>query len=151
MNEIIKPEISYSPAGAAPAERQATALSAWNGERVRNTPEEVMRILMPMFGLFPQMKVEEATMALYIDMLRDISPERLERAVKRSMAECKFLPTVADIRERYDADRRPQTGSSDAFPDWLEAYPPARTFLRTTRAEQLERLKRTRDWDKLYA
>lgn len=133
MNDITKP--------------QPQAL-AWNGKPVRNTAQQVLSILRPMLALFPQMPVEEETLAVYIDMLRDIPPDKLAASVRRCMSECKFLPTVADIRERYDELRQPMPQPMQ--PDDRPALNYDAQLCRETPQERMERIKRIERRERTY-
>jgi hypothetical protein len=44
------------------------------------------------------MVVHEATHEVFLEQLRDLSPERLLAAVRRHVRESRFFPTVAELR-----------------------------------------------------
>ena len=60
---------------------------------------ETMNALKQLFAAYPQTQVSEQTVAVYLKMLRDIPAEALQVAVDQSIATCKFLPTVAELRD----------------------------------------------------
>lgn len=123
---------------------------AWNGKPVRNTEAEVTAILAPMFALFPNTAADGSTFEIYVRMLRDVDRETLAVAVLQAMNTCKFLPTVAEIREFI-----PQRGAgphSDVDPATLPPIP-AKMFRLDPdedRRQRLERLRQTKGWDKYY-
>lgn len=124
---------------------------AWNGRQARSTDEEIVKILAPMFALFPATKADRNTVAGYVMMLRDIDPQKLAAAVLKAMATCKFLPTVAEIREHLEL--RPPGPASPVDPLTLPPVP-AKMFRLPEdddRQERLERLRQTRHWSKYYA
>lgn len=121
---------------------------AWNGQPVRNTFDEVAAILRPMLALYPQTPVEAETLAVYIDMLRDIEPDRLAESVRQCMSECKWLPTVADIRERYE-EMRQVTPPRITIDDRPELNPNAKLY-RETPQERAELLKRINRRERIY-
>lgn len=113
---------------------------AWNGQPIRNTINEVMNILQPMLALYPQTPLEPETLAVYIDMLRDIAPDKLAECVRLSMAESEWLPTVAHIRRHYEELRQvvPPRLKMEELPE-LNING---KLYRETVAERMERLKR---------
>lgn len=124
---------------------------AWNGKPVRNSEEEATVILAPMFALFPQTNADKNTFALYVKMLRDVDPEVLSGAVLRAMNSCKFLPTVAEIREQIEA--RTPGPRNDVDPSKL-ANVPVKMFRLDPdedRRQRMERLRHTQKWDRYYA
>lgn len=124
---------------------------AWNGRRVKSTDDEIIRILAPMFALFPQTKADKNTVAVYVMMLRDVAPDVLANAVLRAMNTCKFLPTVAEIREQIDS--RTPGPRNDVDPSILPDIPSKMFRLDDDedRRQRLERLRQTKNWGKYYA
>jgi hypothetical protein len=124
---------------------------AWNGRPVRNTEQDATVILAPMFAAYPNTNADDATFEIYVKMLRDIDPQRLADAVLKAMSICKFLPTVADIREQLE--QRAPGPRSDVDPHQLPDIPKKmyRPDPETDRQERLERLRQTRKWDGKYA
>lgn len=58
-------------------------------------------ILKQLFVGFPSTEISEATVAVYLRLLADIPPAELQVIVDQCLVECKFLPTVAELRERH--------------------------------------------------
>lgn len=75
------------------------------------------RILRQLFSAYANAQVTVETIAIYDRLLSDIPPAELETVVYQCIAECKFLPTVAEIRERYHALTRTlgQLSATDAW------------------------------------
>lgn len=119
---------------------------AWNGRRVRSTDDEIIRILAPMFALFPQTKADKNTVAVYVMMLRDVTPDVLADAVLMAMNTCKFLPTVAEIREQIDS--RAPGPRNDVDLHTLKPVPGKMFRLEPEedRRQRMERLRRTKGW-----
>lgn len=124
---------------------------AWNGRRVRSTDDEIIRILAPMFTLFPQTKADKNTVGIYVMMLRDVAPDVLANAVLKAMNTCKFLPTVAEIREQIDS--RAPGPRSDVDPAELPSIPNKMFRLdpEEDKRQRLERLRMTKGWSRYYA
>ncbi len=135
MDEIIKSEAQQL---------------AWNGKPVRSTDEQILVCLAPMFALFPQTKADKNTVAAYVMMLRDIEPQVLSAAIFKAMNACKFLPTVAEIREQLGIQM--PGPRNDVDPRTLPPVPHKMFRLpdEEDRQQRLERLRQTRKWDKLY-
>jgi hypothetical protein len=124
---------------------------AWNGRPVRNTEEVATVILAPMFAAYPNTNADDATFEIYVKMLRDIDPQRLADAVLKAMSTCKFLPTIADIREQLE--NRAPGPRNDVDPHTLPDIPSRMYRLPPDedKAERMERLRQTRKWDGKYA
>lgn len=124
---------------------------AWNGKRVRGTDEQIVEIIGPMFALFASSKATGETVRAYVMMLRDIAPDKLADAVLSAMNTCKFLPTVADIREQLEV--RAPGPRNDIDPATLPPVPIKMFRLdeEEDRRQRLERLRQTKGWDKYYA
>ena len=60
---------------------------------------DTFSILKQLFSAFPNTQVSEATVAVYLRLLRDIQPDDLQVAVDQAIATCKFMPTVAELRD----------------------------------------------------
>ena len=62
-------------------------------------------IFKQLFESFPNSagKVTETTVAMYYRLLRDIPDEELQITIDQCIAESRFLPTIAEIRERWHA------------------------------------------------
>jgi hypothetical protein len=61
------------------------------------------RILKQLFSAYANSQVTIETIAVYDRLLADIPPGDLQTVIDQAIAECKFLPTVAEIRERWHA------------------------------------------------
>lgn len=61
------------------------------------------KILRQLFSAYANAQVTVETIAVYDRLLSDIPPADLQTVVDQAIAECKFLPTVAELRERYHA------------------------------------------------
>lgn len=79
--------------------------------------DEMEFVLSQLFSAYANAKIDEGTVAVYLRLLRDIPPAELQTVVDQCVAECKFLPTVAEIRERYHALTR-TLGNMTATDAW---------------------------------
>jgi len=124
---------------------------AWNNKPVRSTDEQIVTILGPMFALFPQTKADKNTVAVYVMMLRDLDPQTLAAAVLKAMNTCKFLPTVAEIREQLET--RSPGPRSDVDPRQLKPVPSQMFRLDEDedRRQRMARLAQTKGWGKFYS
>lgn len=57
--------------------------------------------LRQLFASYPNSQATVETVAQYDRLLSDIPPADLQTVVDQAVAECKFLPTVAELRERW--------------------------------------------------
>lgn len=124
---------------------------AWNNKPVRSTDEQIVTILGPMFALFPQTKADKNTVAVYVMMLRDLDPQALAAAVLKAMNVCKFLPTVAEIREQLET--RAPGPRNDVDPRQLKPVPSQMFRLDEDedRRQRMARLAQTKGWGKFYS
>lgn len=124
---------------------------AWNGKPTRSTEEEITAILAPMFAAYPNTNADDATFEIYVRMLRDIDRETLSNAVLKAMNTCKFLPTIAEIREQIES--RPPGPRNDVDPAKLKPVPQKMHRLdpNEDRRQRMAQLRRTSKWDKYYA
>lgn len=58
-------------------------------------------VLKQLFSAYPNTEVGEGTVAIYIRLLGDIPVEELQAVVDQCIADCKFLPTVAEVRDHW--------------------------------------------------
>lgn len=58
-------------------------------------------VLKQLFAAYPNAQVHEGTVAMYYRLLQDIPVEQLQVVVDECVATHKFLPTVAEVREKY--------------------------------------------------
>lgn len=77
---------------------------------------EIAKLIGVMAAAYPNTQVTDATIEVYITMLKDIPLELLTVSVQQCMAESEFLPTVAKIREKALALTTP------VAPEPLEAW-----------------------------
>jgi hypothetical protein len=63
----------------------------------------IMPIIRQLVSAYPNAQVTVETIAVYDRLLSDIPPGDLQTVVDQCVAECKFMPTVAELRERYHA------------------------------------------------
>lgn len=63
---------------------------------------QISEMIGAMATLFPNAEISTTVNRSYVKMLKDIPLPVLTAAIDQSIAECRFLPTVADIRERAD-------------------------------------------------
>jgi hypothetical protein len=114
----------------------------WDGKPVRNTEDEVVAILAPMFAMFAAAKADGNTVDAYVMMLRNVDPAVLRPAVLKAMNTCKFLPTVADIREHIEATVLPGP-SSHVDPKQMKPVP-QKMFRLSDEEDRRERMARLR-------
>lgn len=122
-------------------------------DRERTPRPEVIRLLAPMFALWPQHKIPEATYHAYADRLCSLPAESLQRAILHCMDNCKSLPTVADIMDAWKQRTAPGPRTDltveqiVALPDWP---PPDSHLYRQSDDERKQRLQRTKKWGYRY-
>jgi|ERR1044071_1481370 hypothetical protein len=80
-----------------------------------NEPE-ISELIGLMSAAYPNAKVSDPTIEVYIAMLKDIPLDVLTASVQQCMAESEFLPTVAKIRDKA------LSLSSPVAPEPLEAW-----------------------------
>lgn len=73
---------------------------------------EITKMIGVMAAAYPNTQVSDATVKVYVSMLRDVPLEYLTPAIQQSMAESEFIPSIARIREKALAIIRPQHPSS---------------------------------------
>lgn len=59
------------------------------------------RVLRQLFSAYANAQVTVETIAVYDRLLSDIPAADLQTVIDQCIADCKFLPTVAEIRERW--------------------------------------------------
>lgn len=82
--------------------------------------EKRIKILTVLFGMFGQAG-DDNRIELYLQFTQDLPTEVLDKAVKKVVTECKFLPTVAEIIEAARglvAEAEPDT----RVKTWAEAW-----------------------------
>lgn len=65
--------------------------------------KSIETVLMKLFSGFPNTAITETTVLVYAERLQDMDLPTLETVVNQCIEECKFLPTIAEIRERLHA------------------------------------------------
>ena len=81
--------------------------------------DEMEFVLSQLFSAYVHAKVDDGTVAIYARLLSDIPPCDLQTVVDQAIAECRFLPTVAELRERFHALTR-TLGQPSATEAWGE-------------------------------
>lgn len=65
--------------------------------------DKLQFILNQLFSAYPHAQITEGTVAVYLRLLADIPPGELQTVVDQCIASGKFLPTVAEIRDKWHA------------------------------------------------
>lgn len=60
-------------------------------------------IIRQLVAAYPNAQVTVETIAVYDRLLSDIPPSELQTVVDQCVATCKFLPTVAEIRDKWNS------------------------------------------------
>lgn len=63
--------------------------------------ERIAYILKQLFAAFPNNKVTEGTVAVYVDRLKDIPVNELQAVVNQCIDESEFMPTIAKLKEMH--------------------------------------------------
>jgi len=63
----------------------------------------IQGILKQLFSAYPNTQVTPETVAVYLRLLADFAPADLQVIVDQAVATCKFLPTVAELRDMRHA------------------------------------------------
>ena len=63
----------------------------------------IFPIIRQLFSCFPHAEGSDGTIAQYVRLLSDIPAETLQIVVDQSIAECRFVPSIAELRERFHA------------------------------------------------
>lgn len=85
-----------------------------------NNQQQTLKALS-MLQLAYTTDMSEQRMLLYVNMLGDVNPVTLEQAVANLINKCKFLPTVAEIREECTA-LSGYVNAHEEMPTALEAW-----------------------------
>jgi len=91
---------------------------------------DTLSVLKQLTAAFPSSNIGKETIAVYVRMLSDISKNELQAVVDQCLVECRFLPTIAEIRERHRLLTR-DLSIPTAEASWEEVR---RSFGRTNRA-----------------
>lgn len=60
-----------------------------------------MSVLRQLAAAYPNSEVTKQTVAVYYRLLSDIPVDELQTIVDQCLHECRFLPTIAELRERH--------------------------------------------------
>lgn len=77
----------------------------------------IQPVLKQLFEAYPNNRVTDGTVAMYLRLLQDIPAHELQTVVDQSVATCKFLPTVAELRDTWHALTR-TLGTQSAAEAW---------------------------------
>jgi len=85
----------------------------------------IVKIIIGMAAAYPNFQIRKDTITVYVEMLKDIPPEELDRAAKLVLVRSKFFPTIAEIREavaelRTEGQRAGILSAVDAWNSVLE-------------------------------
>ena len=58
-------------------------------------------VLRQLFAAYPNTQVSDGTVLIYLKLLQDVPVDDLQVVVDQCIASCKFLPTVAELREQW--------------------------------------------------
>lgn len=67
---------------------------------------EIGPVLKQLFAAYPTTNVGEDTVAVYVRLLQDIPSAALQQSVDQCILECSFLPSVAEIRQQWEKQKR---------------------------------------------
>lgn len=81
--------------------------------------DEMEFVLSQLFSAYVNAKVDEGTVAIYTRLLADIPVGDLQTVIDQAIAESRFLPSVAELRDRYHALTR-TLGQPSASEAWGE-------------------------------
>lgn len=63
------------------------------------TPAQVAKLVAVLLSAYPHVRTNEGTSMAYERMLADLDHGAAQAAIERLLSSCKFLPTIAEIRE----------------------------------------------------
>lgn len=79
---------------------------------------DIQGILKQLFSAYPNTQVTPETVAVYLRLLGDIAPTDLQVIVDQAVATCKFLPTVAELRDmRHSMEAMGELSWGEAWED----------------------------------
>lgn len=82
---------------------------------------EVIKLLGMLAAAYPNMKeIDEITVALWYDCLKDVDTEPAVLAIKKHILESPFPPSIADIRKQVAAVTMPEGQKLDGATAWGE-------------------------------
>lgn len=84
------------------------------------TRDDVFKVCQVMAAAYPNFVLRKDTIDIYSDLLADIETGVLGVAARQAIAESKFFPTVAELRERVVAMHKSASRVPDAEAAWRE-------------------------------
>lgn len=78
--------------------------------------ERRLSIMKQLFMTYPNVSAGPETIAMYLRLTGDIPEDALQVAIDQCISGCKFLPTIAEIRETW------LTATLPAVRGWAEAW-----------------------------
>ncbi len=86
------------------------------------TEAEAKKIVAVLIASYPQARIEKNTAEIYERMIRDLDYPAVNASVEQLLATAKFLPTIAEIRERTAAlELGERRNGGDGWGDVLRA------------------------------
>lgn len=124
----------------------------WDGKRIKSSDEQIVAILQPVFETYPNFKVTDAMLDMYVRQLQYIDPVDLAQAVMKAVRVSEFAPTIATIIKCHEESKQAPGPRSEV--DLSDRRPLPMKMFRLPddedRAQRLERLKQTKNWDRNY-
>ena len=80
----------------------------------------VIQLVTALFQTYEKQEQKER-LDIYVAMLKDIPTELLREAIKKCIAECKYLPSIAEILEQCESFKTTIKGEQEYMP-WDEAW-----------------------------
>lgn len=103
--------------------------------------QTIVKILTVLASAYPEIELPPATVRIYEQTLSDIPAEVLRAATLDLIAESKWFPKVAEIRQRAFALMAEQDGTPDAYSAWAMAL----DYVRAGRGHPIA--GQSREWD----
>lgn len=76
-------------------------------------------MILALMESYPNNNATERTIASYVRLTQDIPLDELQQAIDQCVAACKFLPTIAEIREQWHSLTR-TLGQQSAAEAWAD-------------------------------
>ena len=85
--------------------------------------EEALKMLATALTAFPNSKADGKTLALYVQMLDDLSVTEIKAALYKCIRTAKYFPTIAEIREAAESVKARANGTAKPTAEqaWFEA------------------------------
>lgn len=80
---------------------------------------DIRPVLKQLFEAYPNNKVTDGTVLMYLRLLQDIPVHELQTVVEQAVASCKFLPTIAELRDTWHSLTR-TLGQQSAAEAWAD-------------------------------